>query len=137
MTQSYSLAPGLVLRRALRVSPLKSSRNPTRLDSSMVRRERATKRRPPFGMPRSIVLLATPEGWRHSVHAEEGGMLCGRLADVPANTDPAEAQAAVAATVVGLAHDFHEADVDVTWDPPREPGSWTAQVTVATTPPSA
>ncbi|MET8134164.1 hypothetical protein ABZV24_19790 [Streptomyces sp. NPDC005251] len=88
-------------------------------------------------MPKSIALLATPEGWRHSVLTEEGGMLCGRLADVPANTDPAEARAAVAAMVVELAHDFYEADVDVTWDPPREPGSWTAQVTVAATPPNA
>ncbi|WP_371674083.1 hypothetical protein OG985_44310 [Streptomyces sp. NBC_00289] len=96
-----------------------------------------TKRRPPFGMPRSIVLLTTPEGWRHSVLTEEGGMPCGRLAEVTANTDPAEAQAAAAAMVVGLAHDFHEVRVDVTWDPPRAPGSWTAQVTVATTPPSA
>lgn len=61
-------------------------------------------------------------------------MFCGRLADVAANTDPVKAQTAVAAMVVGLAHDFHEADVDVTWDPPREPRSWTAQVTVATTP---
>ncbi|WP_333738816.1 hypothetical protein [Streptomyces sp. IBSBF 2806] len=95
------------------------------------------KRRPPFGMPKSIALLATPEGWRHSVLTEDGGMLCGRLADVPDNTEPAEARAAVAAMVVGLAHEFHEADVDVTWDPPREPYSWTAQVTVATTPPNA
>ncbi|KOV67351.1 hypothetical protein ADL00_16305 [Streptomyces sp. AS58] len=87
-------------------------------------------------MPMGIVLLATPEGWRHSVLTLEGGMLCGHLADVPVNTDPAEARAAVAAMVVGLAHDFHEADVDVTWDPPRELGSWTAQVTVAATPPN-
>ncbi|MDX3230450.1 hypothetical protein [Streptomyces sp. ME19-01-6] len=88
-------------------------------------------------MPKSIALLATPEGWRHSVLTEEGGIICGRLAEVPPNTDPAEARAAVAAMVVGLAHEFHEADVDVTWDPPREPGSWTAQVTVAATPPNA
>ncbi|MFD5570300.1 hypothetical protein [Streptomyces cadmiisoli] len=87
-------------------------------------------------MPMGIVLLATPEGWRHSVFTVEGGMLCGRLADVPVNTAPAEARAAVTAMVVGLAQDFHEADVDVTWDPPREPGSWTAQVTVAATPPN-
>ncbi|MFJ8827473.1 hypothetical protein ACIREE_37635 [Streptomyces sp. NPDC102467] len=73
-------------------------------------------------MPKGITLLATPEGWRHSVLTEEGGMLCGRLADVPANTDPAEARAAVAAIVVGLAHGVHETDVDVTWDPSREPG---------------
>ncbi|WP_240136523.1 hypothetical protein [Streptomyces sp. MUM 178J] len=102
----------------------------------MVRREREKKWRPPFGMPKDIVLLATPEGWRHSVLSMEGGMLCGRLADVPVNADPAEAQAATAAMVVGLAHDFHDADVDVTWAPRWEPGSWTAQVTVAATPPN-
>lgn len=103
----------------------------------MVRRERVKNRRPPFGMPRSIVLLATPEGWRHSVLTREGGMFCGRLTDVPAYIDPAEARAAVAAMVVGLARVFHEADIDVTWDPPQEPGSWTAQVTVAAAPPNA
>ncbi|PRH79246.1 hypothetical protein C6N75_10535 [Streptomyces solincola] len=87
-------------------------------------------------MPQGIVLLATPEGWRHSVLTVEGGMLCGRLADVPVNAGPAEARAAAAAMVVGLTHDIHDERVDVTWDPPREPGPWTAQVTVAATSPS-
>ncbi|MBD0424557.1 hypothetical protein H0H10_36250 [Streptomyces sp. TRM S81-3] len=87
-------------------------------------------------MPKGIVLLATREGWRHSVLTAEGGMLCGRLAEVPVNAGPAEAMAAAAAMVVGLAHDFHEARVDVTWEPPREPRSWTARVTVASTPPN-
>ncbi|MFJ9718931.1 hypothetical protein ACIRPQ_23820 [Streptomyces sp. NPDC101213] len=97
----------------------------------MVRRKQEKKRKPPFGMPKGIVLLATPEGWRHTVLTVEGGMLCGRLADVPVNADPAQARAAAAAMVVGLAHDFHEKRVAVTWDPPQEPESWTAQVTVA------
>lgn len=35
---------------------------------------------------------------------------------------PDEARAAAAAMVVGLAQDFHEVRVDVTWDPPRPPG---------------
>ncbi|MEU3796009.1 hypothetical protein [Streptomyces fructofermentans] len=103
----------------------------------MVRRKREMKRRPPFGMPKGIVLLATPEGWRHTVLTAEGEMHCGRLADVPVNAGPTEVRAAAAAMVVGLAHDFHELRVDVTWDPPREPGSWTAQVTVAATSPNA
>ncbi|MER5375892.1 hypothetical protein [Streptomyces sp. NPDC002553] len=101
----------------------------------MVRREREKKRRPVFGIPKSIVLLATPEGWRHSVLTVEGGMLCGRLADVPVDAGPAGARAAAAAMVVQLAHDFHEIRVDVAWDPPRSPGAWTAQVTVASPPP--
>ncbi len=64
-------------------------------------------------------------------------MHCGRLTDVPVNAGPTEARAAAAAMVVGLARDFHEVRVDVTWDPPREPGSWTAQVTAAASPPNA
>ncbi len=65
------------------------------------------------------------------------GCTAGAFTDVPVNVSPAEARAAAAAMVVGLAHDFHEAHVDVTWDPPRDPGSWTAQVTVAASPPNA
>ncbi|MFJ9420258.1 hypothetical protein ACIRPT_39820 [Streptomyces sp. NPDC101227] len=100
-------------------------------------RRKREKSRPPFGMPKGIVLLATPEGWRHSVLTVEGGMHCGLLTDIPVNAGPAEARAAAAAMVVGLAYDFHELRVDVTWDPPWEPGSWTAQVTVAASPPNA
>ncbi|MFD4336750.1 hypothetical protein ACFWPP_06010 [Streptomyces anulatus] len=88
-------------------------------------------------MPKGIVLLATPEGWRHSVLTVDGGMHCGRLTDVSVNADPAEARVAAAAMVAELAHDFHETRVDVTWNPPREPGSWTAQVTVAASSPNS
>ncbi|WP_431040451.1 hypothetical protein ACQUSR_34040 [Streptomyces sp. P1-3] len=59
-----------------------------------------------------------------------------RLADVPVNADPAEARTAVAAMVAGLARDFHGADVEVTWNPPREPWAWTAQVTLVATAPN-
>jgi hypothetical protein len=103
----------------------------------MVRRQRQKQERPPFGVPRGIVLLATPEGWRHSVLTVEGGMFCGVLADVPVDADPAEARAAAAAVVTGLAHDFYAVRVDVTWDPHPQPGSWTARVTPASTPPNA
>ncbi|WP_147420081.1 hypothetical protein [Streptomyces sp. WM6372] len=94
----------------------------------MVRRKSEKKKPPPFGMPKGIVLLATPEGWRHSVLTVEGGMLCGRLADVAVHADPHEARTAAAAMVAGLARDFHQADVEVTWDPPEEPWSWTGHV---------
>ncbi len=103
----------------------------------MARQEHTKRRRAPFGMPKGIVLLATPEGWRHSVLTEEGGTLCGRLTGLPPDTDPAEARAAVTAMVVELAHDVNETDVDVVWDQPREPRSWTARVTVVAPPPSA
>ncbi|RSS56518.1 hypothetical protein [Streptomyces sp. WAC01280] len=88
------------------------------------------KKRPDWGVPKGIVLLATPEGWCTSVLTTEGGMICGRL-DVPINTDPQDARAVAAVMVTELARDFHDIDVDVSWDPPQEPWSWTAQVTLA------
>ncbi|MFF3943025.1 hypothetical protein [Streptomyces phaeofaciens] len=103
--------------------------NSTMLDSGMVRRKKEKKKRPAWGAPKGIVLLATPEGWRTSVLTERG-MLCGRL-DVPVNSDPQDARAAAAVMVTELARDFHDTDVEVSWDPPQEPWSWTAQVTLS------
>jgi hypothetical protein len=98
----------------------------------MVRRQEEQKKRPPFGMPKGIVLLAMPEGWCHSVLTVEGGMLCGRLTDVPVNATPHDARTAAATMVTGLARGFHGTDVEVTWDPspqePHEPQSWTGEV---------
>ncbi|WP_330328287.1 hypothetical protein OHS33_00080 [Streptomyces sp. NBC_00536] len=105
--------------------------NTAMLDSGMVRRKKEKKKRPAWGIPKGIVLLATPEGWRTSVLTMEGGMLCGRL-DMPINTDPQDARAAAVVMVTELARAFHDTDVEVTWDPPQEPWSWTAQVTLAT-----
>lgn len=97
---------------------------PAMLDGGMARRKREKRKWPPFGVPKGIVLLATPDGWRHSVLTLEGGMLCGRLA-VPVDTDPHDARAAAAAMVAGLARDFHGADVEVNrvrpWSPGRGP----------------
>ncbi|WP_055599833.1 hypothetical protein [Streptomyces aureus] len=95
----------------------------------MVRRKKKKKKRPAWGIPKGIVLLATPEGWRTSV-LTDSGTLCGRL-DVPVNTDPQDARAAAAVMVTELARDFHGTDVEVTWDPPREAWAWTAHVTLA------
>ncbi|MFD8637516.1 hypothetical protein [Streptomyces sp. NPDC059533] len=95
------------------------------------------KKRIPYGLPKDIVLLATPEGWRHSTLTVEGAMVCGRLSDVPIDAAPAEARAAATAMLVGLAREFHDADVEVTWNPPRETRSWTAHITpVVTAPPN-
>ncbi|MEU2232242.1 hypothetical protein [Streptomyces vietnamensis] len=95
----------------------------------MVRRKKEKKKRPAWGIPKGIFLFATPEGWRISVLTESGN-LCGRL-DVPINTDPQDARAAAAVMVTELARDFHDTEVEVSWEPPQEPWSWTAQVTLA------
>ncbi|MFD5931744.1 hypothetical protein [Streptomyces sp. NPDC060333] len=97
----------------------------------MVRRKKENKKRPPFGMPKEISLSATPEGWRTSILTMEGGMLCGRL-NIPITTDPQDARSAAETKVTNLAHYFHDTHVQVNWEPPQEPWSWTAQVTLPT-----
>ncbi|OXY88765.1 hypothetical protein [Streptomyces diastatochromogenes] len=76
-------------------------------------------------MPESIVLLATPDGWRHSIHTADGGLLCGRLDGVPADGEPEAAQTAVAALLGDLAGGTA---VEVTWDPSPDSASWTGRV---------
>lgn len=93
----------------------------------MVRRKREKRKRPLFALPKGIVLLATPEGWCYSVLTVDGGMLCGRLSDEL--LDPEPALAAAVTMVEDLARDLHDTTVEVTWDPRREPWSWTGQVT--------
>ncbi|WP_329394762.1 hypothetical protein [Streptomyces melanogenes] len=87
---------------------------------------RQKKQQPVFGLPKGIVLMATPDGWRHSVLTTEGGTLCGRLSDEL--LDPDVALAAVTAMVKELARDFHNTAVDVTWEPRLEPWTWTGHV---------
>ncbi|MFC8290651.1 hypothetical protein ACFUJ0_07195 [Streptomyces sp. NPDC057242] len=46
-------------------------------------------------------------------------------------TDPQDARDAAAQMVTELARDFHDIDVEVSWNPPQEPWSWTAQIALA------
>ncbi|MFR9726691.1 hypothetical protein ACL02R_25515 [Streptomyces sp. MS19] len=85
-------------------------------------------RHPPSGMPEGIVLLRTPDGWRHSILTPEGGMASGRLARALADTDPDAARGAATALVVELARDLHGTDVEVRWDPPGTADVWTGSV---------
>ncbi|MEV7525168.1 hypothetical protein [Streptomyces sp. NPDC091371] len=90
----------------------------------MARRQK--EKRPPFGLPKGVVLPATPDGWRHSVLTVDGATLCGRLSDKP--LDPEVALAAATVMLEELARDVHDTTVEVIWDPRREPWTWTAQV---------
>ncbi|MGW5355754.1 hypothetical protein ACWERV_35215 [Streptomyces sp. NPDC004031] len=76
------------------------------------------RERPPFGMPRHIVLLATPQGWRHSLTTTDGALVCGGLNDLPADAGPAEARRAATDMLTGLCREFHGTGIDVTWTPP-------------------
>ncbi|MFD9565101.1 hypothetical protein [Streptomyces sp. NPDC059994] len=87
---------------------------------------RQKKQQPAFGLPKGIVLVATPDGWRHSVLTIEGGTLRGRLSDEL--LDPDVALAAATAMLKELARTFHDTPVEVTWEPRQEPWTWTGHV---------
>ncbi|SOD90708.1 hypothetical protein SAMN06272765_6570 [Streptomyces sp. Ag109_G2-15] len=87
--------------------------------------KRHRKQSPLPGVPESIVLLATPDGWRHSIHTADGGLLCGRLDGVPSDGEPEAAQAVVAALLGDLTGDT---GVEVTWDSSPDSASWIGRV---------
>ncbi|MER7760995.1 hypothetical protein [Streptomyces sp. NPDC097619] len=91
------------------------------------KRQQQERRRPDWGVPVGLLLLATSAGWRHSVLTANGSV-CGRL-DIPADTDPHEARAAATRMVTELAREFHDTTVEVTWEAPTEPDAWTARIT--------
>ncbi|MFJ6940698.1 hypothetical protein [Streptomyces sp. NPDC101132] len=92
----------------------------------MARRRKAP--RPPFALPRGILLMASPRGWRHSLTTADGGTVCGGLVGVPADAPAAAAREAAADLVASLARDFHGTEVTVVWHPPAAPDAWTADV---------
>ncbi|WP_407836017.1 hypothetical protein ACE1OC_05650 [Streptomyces sp. DSM 116496] len=99
------------------------------------------KRRPSFGLPTGVILMAGRggvgiNGWRTGV-ITGNGTLCGGLGDVPSDVALEEAQRAAAEMVQGLARDYHGREVVVVWDPPSEPGSWTATVVPAAAEPES
>ncbi|MEU1232205.1 hypothetical protein [Streptomyces sp. NPDC005828] len=95
-----------------------------------MRRRREKKRRPPFPLPKALILLSRSDGWRYSLIDVKGGMACGALSDVPGDADPREARAVAARMVREAAKLFHGVDVDVVWEPAHDDRSWTAQVRV-------
>ncbi|MFB6523042.1 hypothetical protein [Streptomyces sp. NPDC056401] len=99
------------------------------------------KKRPSFGLPTGLILMAGRggvgiDGWRTGV-VTGNGIVCGGLGDLPPDVTPEEAQRAAAEMVRRLARDFHGREVVVVWDPPSEPGSWTATVVPAAAEPES
>ncbi|MFG3616860.1 hypothetical protein [Nocardia sp. NPDC047654] len=78
-------------------------------------------------MPASIVLIATPEGWRHSILDTRGGMLCGRLR-VGADATSEQARAAAVTMLREVVREFHDAEIEIAWDGPRPARTRTGRV---------
>lgn len=90
-------------------------------------RDRGQKRIP-FGLPKDIVLLATPSGWRHSITATDGALFCGRLSRVPVEADAEQAKDGAAAMLLELGREFHGTALEVMWEPTQLPGSLSGRI---------
>ncbi|WP_327675571.1 hypothetical protein [Kitasatospora sp. NBC_00458] len=86
------------------------------------------RKRAPFGLPKDIVLVATPRGWRHSLVTSDGGFVCGHLPDLPAEADAELAKARATGMVRELGHGFHGAVLDVAWEEAGAPDSWVGRI---------
>ncbi|MER5728344.1 hypothetical protein ABT084_08280 [Streptomyces sp. NPDC002138] len=73
-------------------------------------------------MPKDIVLLATPSGWRHSTTTVDGTIICG-MTRVPVTATAEQAKEGAAAMLRELGREFHGTALEVTWEPDRVPGS--------------
>ncbi|WP_369384034.1 hypothetical protein [Streptomyces sp. cg36] len=91
-------------------------------------RRHTRKKGPLFAMPEGIVLLGTPDGWRHSIRTTAGGMVCGQLSQVPAGAEAETAQAAATTMLQELARDLYGASIEVTWEPAHSGDSLTGSV---------
>ncbi|MET8749974.1 hypothetical protein ABZW32_07775 [Streptomyces sp. NPDC004667] len=88
---------------------------------------RGTKRkRPPFGVPREVILLATQDAWRYTFVADGAGGGCGKVA-MPSDAAVEDVQAALFTTLADLTRTLHGVDIDVAWSSPT-PGSWTGRI---------
>ncbi|MFJ5228415.1 hypothetical protein ACIQBJ_00830 [Kitasatospora sp. NPDC088391] len=78
-------------------------------------------------MPKDIVLLATPPGWRHSLVTSDGGFVCGHLPGIPVE-DAERAKERAAAMLSELGREFHGAVFEVVWEESTSPDSWTGHI---------
>lgn len=69
-----------------------------------------------YGLPVSITVLHTPEGWRHSVTTARSGIICGRLAAVPESAPVGTARRAAAAMIEEIGREFHGVGLEVAWE---------------------
>ncbi|MEU8777111.1 hypothetical protein [Streptomyces sp. NPDC048606] len=94
----------------------------------MTRRAKTTKtKRPPFGIPREIVLMAgRDDEWPYTFRADGSGGGCGKLR-MPTDAAVEDVQRAASATLADLTRTHHGVDIDVEWSP-LPPDAWAGRI---------
>lgn len=97
-----------------------------RLDGAMARRPKVKKNRPPFGIPREIILLARQDAWPYTFTADDSGGGCGKVS-MPLDAAVEDVQAAVFTPLADLTRTFHGVDIEVAWSS-LTPDSWVGRI---------
>ncbi|MET9930345.1 MULTISPECIES: hypothetical protein [unclassified Streptomyces] len=92
----------------------------------MARRSKTKKKRPPFGIPKEIILLTGQDLWPYTFIADNSGGGCGKL-QMPTDTTPEEVQMAVFTQLADLTRIFHGVEIGVDWCS-LTPNSWVGHI---------
>ncbi|QES10973.1 hypothetical protein DEJ44_35325 [Streptomyces venezuelae] len=80
----------------------------------MARRPKTKKKRPPFGIPKEIILLTGRDVWPYTFIADDSGGGCGKV-PVPADATLEEVQTAIFTPLADLTRIFHGVEIEVEW----------------------
>ena len=97
----------------------------------MARRHKTKKKRPPFGIPREIILLSGQDVWPYTFIADDSGGGCGKVA-MPTDAALEDVQAAVFTPLADLTRTFHGVEIGIAWFP-LTPDSWVGRISSITT----
>jgi len=86
----------------------------------------STSWRDQFGVPETLVLYRTPQGWRYASYSASG-VLDGRLSGIPADSPPQDAQEVLRR----LMEEGLQQALTVAWAADEQPGWWTGTVGTA------
>ncbi|MFF4364592.1 hypothetical protein [Streptomyces sp. NPDC001594] len=97
----------------------------------MARRPKTKKKRPPFGIPKEIILLTGQGVWPYTFIADDSGGGCGKV-PMPADAALEDGQTAIFTQLADLTRIFHGVEIDVEWSS-LTPDSWVGHIRRVTT----
>ncbi|MFJ9343759.1 hypothetical protein ACIRP0_31430 [Streptomyces sp. NPDC101733] len=92
----------------------------------MARRPKIKKNRPPFGIPREVILLRGQDVWPYTFITDDSDGGCGKVA-MPSDAAVEDVQAALCTSLADLTRTLHGVDIDVAWLP-LPTNSWVGQI---------
>ncbi|MFE6850011.1 hypothetical protein ACFVDH_04355 [Streptomyces sp. NPDC057674] len=84
------------------------------------------KKRPPFGIPKKIILLTGQDVWPYTFIADDSGGGCGRI-PMASDADPEGVQTTIFTQLADLTRILHNIESEVEWSS-LTPDSWVGHI---------